>query len=134
MTNVRCVRTLTLPILNRQRTSLILTSLIDPTFQIKPLSTIPSPSQISEKEHLFRNNNTLSHQNHTADLSFFPTHLYKVLPFPTLDAKEATLDSIFTEESYQLWFQRLPNGKIHIPITLKSHSALTHFRAWTHAY
>ena len=128
--NTRCVRSLTLPTLNRQRASLILTHLFDSTFRAKSLMNIPTPRIISQQEHLFTHQNILSSEHHTAN--FTNVHsIYALLP-PTITTSK--IESIFVDEEYKLWFQRLPHNKISIAISLETHLPIIHFKAWTHAY
>ena len=44
------------------------------------------------------------------------------------------LHTIFAGEDYILWYQRLDSNRVHVLISLSSHSLKTHLLAWAHAY
>lgn len=84
--NGRCVRSLTLLTINRQRATIILSNLFDQRMRPKSLSDIPTPRAVSRREHLLSDPRVLGCKSHTADIAISPLSVFRLLtgllPFP----------------------------------------------------
>jgi hypothetical protein len=129
----RCIKSVVLLDINRQRASLILASIFPDSLEVRPLTQIPTPLEISRREKLFVDNRTLSRAEHTADIGVASTAVYNAMKGPT-SARNKTIHEIFSNEEYILWPTHTRKKRIHILISLTSPSLKVHFKAWAHAY
>jgi len=151
--NGRCVKSVVLININRQRASIILSYLFDENLDPKPLNNIPTPVEVSKREKLFTNNNLLGHPNHTADIGVSSVSVFNLMrgtpssSYPPLSStqeqsltvgpasdRNAALERIFSGEDHILWLQRISKKHVHILISVSSNSPKSHLKAWAHAY
>ena len=85
-THDRCVKSVVLININRQRASLILSNLFDENLDPRPLHNVPTPLEISKREKLFANNKILGKPNHTADIGVTSVSVFHLMrgldPYP----------------------------------------------------
>ena len=95
--NGRCVKSVVLININRQRASIILSYLFDENLDPKPLNNIPTPVEVSKREKLFTNNKLLGHPNHTADIGVSSVSVFNLMrgtpssPYPLLHQHSGTV-------------------------------------------
>jgi len=97
------------------------------------LTNTPTPQEVSKRAHLFANNKALGNPHYTADIGVPTTAVFGLMRGSHAD-RNASLQSIFSDEDHMLWYQRPSKKHIHILISVSSHSLQAHFRAWAHAF
>jgi hypothetical protein len=65
--------------INRQRASLIISDLFNENLDSRPLSEIPTPTEISKREYLFASAKTLGNSLHTADIGVSTNAVFNIM-------------------------------------------------------
>jgi hypothetical protein len=89
--NFRAVKSVVLIDVNRQRASIILSDLFNDNLDPRPLNNIPTPLEVSKREHLFINNKILAQPNHTADIGVPPHAVFNLMKGPLSSLQETDL-------------------------------------------